>query len=151
MLRTQHHIQWVLWGSLLGIKQPQRELDHSSINKVREWTGAVTLEILAVLLDSLYWWRSEFGLVLRPCITTVFVLTHQCTGDFGIKIVQLLTLQNWRMLWKATDIIINIQGHDERYWRGATLKVTGMIGVRLISSAFTGTFQELNWHTYWIT
>ena len=29
----------------------------------------------------------------------------------------------------------------------AILKVTGLISVHLFSTAFTGTFQECNWHT----
>jgi hypothetical protein len=64
----------------------------SSFNKVREWTSSVTWKNWQYYLRLFCQWRSEFGLVLRPCITTMFVLTHHCTGDFGIKTVQLLTV-----------------------------------------------------------
>jgi hypothetical protein len=90
----------------------------SSFDKVREWTRAVALEILALLLEALYRWRYEFGLVLRSCITTMFVLTHHCTGDWHKNCATSDCLQNWRMLWRATITIVDIQGHEEHYWRG---------------------------------
>jgi hypothetical protein len=97
------------------------------------------------------------------------VLTHHCTGDFGIKTVQLLTVCKTEECFEGPQIsdIVDIQGREEHYRRGvqqcfewwkhtpsvllckeATLKVTGMISAQLFSTAFTGTFQELNWHTY---